>query len=434
VENSPAPSPFLQISANSEITELYPRFSPSGYEAGALLSGKYRIGGKIGSGRHGTVYHCSCSASGTQLAVKVISQLSPAARATAERERLIFSHILSNGRELPHINSIVEIFETAENTNVVQEVAHGGDLWRLVRRHGKISEHQARIVMRGVFYAVNSCHQAGIVHSDLKLENFVLGTRGVLESVRLIDFGTAELVTESNSLHPLGSIEYMAPERKAWGSALFDSPLAEQRLAGDIYSAGVVMYVLLFGIYPDMQQIESESWSEISAEAQALLKRMMHVNPNSRPTVVEILQNEWLFEEHAEEVVTTADENPDSSTDITSSEVEESPCSVACAQPLTGVERSFVDEVEQLRRQGAESGAKISSANSDDSHEDMKADDPPLPLLPPLPPLLPLSLGLPCARARARGSRPPPSHRHRRQSAEKLGTKNRSEPPGCARC
>jgi serine/threonine protein kinase len=150
--------------------------------------------------------------------------------------------------------------------------------------------------MRGILQAVKFCHERGIIHSDLKLENFVLKETAALGTVKLVDFGCAEILRDNQrSASPLlGSIEYMAPERKDGGTT---APSKEQRLAGDIYSVGVIMFILLAGRYPSGQKLsDSEGWSALSEDARALMSEMLHLDLDQRPAAAEALQSAWLLD------------------------------------------------------------------------------------------------------------------------------------------
>jgi calcium-dependent protein kinase len=266
------------------------------YNSGKILAGKYNIGSEIGSGRHGVVYNCCCQKSGTRLAVKTISKLSPASMASADREKSVYAQLLRESKNLSrNVIHAKEILEDENNMYIVQELALGGDLWHLMRQIGKCNELQARVLMRGILEAIKTCHEQGIVHSDLKLENFVLGADGALQTVRLIDFGTAEILTDGNQCasFSLGSFEYMAPEREAGECT---APSREQRLAGDVYSAGVIMYILLLGHYPNKKNLANgKGWAELSAETHALLEAMTHPDPYRRPSATEALRSAWLL-------------------------------------------------------------------------------------------------------------------------------------------
>lgn len=264
------------------------------YGSGKELAGKYVLSNEIGSGRHGVVYSCQCKQSGRKLAVKAISKLSPASRLSASREKAVHAR-LSSAAEPPIIR-VHEVLEDDHNVYLVQDLAGGGDLWGMLRQIGKCTEEMAQGVFRQAMEAVHFCHVRGVAHSDLKLENFVLMNLNSLNEIKLLDFGTAMLTDRlpGHSLGSLGSIEYMAPERE---TGELDVSSREQCLAGDLYSSGIVLFLLLFGRYPDKRDISAgveAEWAELSPEARALLEELTQEEPTFRPTAEQVLRGAWL--------------------------------------------------------------------------------------------------------------------------------------------
>lgn len=265
------------------------------YGSGKELAGKYIMGSEIGSGRHGVVYSCQCKQSGRKLAVKAISKLSPASRLSAGREKAVHARLNTTTEPSPIIR-VHEVLEDEQKVYLVQELARGGDLWGMLRQIGKCTEHQAQGVFRQAVEAVHFCHLRGVAHSDLKLENFVLMSRNSLNVIKLLDFGTAMLTDRlpGHSLGSLGSIEYMAPERE---TGELDVSSKEQCLAGDLYSLGIVLFLLLFGRYPDKRDISAgvePEWARLSPEARALLEELTREEPTCRPTAEQVLCSAWL--------------------------------------------------------------------------------------------------------------------------------------------
>ena len=142
-----------------------------------VLREKYALGKKIGRGRHGTVYSCTCKRTGAALAVKAISKA--ASPSSAQREKRVASMLSVDGTQ--HVNRVVEVLEDDQHVYVVQKLAAGGDLWQVARARA-CSEPEAKVLMTCVLRAIRSCHSLGIVHFDIKLENFVLARAGALDT------------------------------------------------------------------------------------------------------------------------------------------------------------------------------------------------------------------------------------------------------------
>merc|ERR1719473_2216342 len=230
------------------------------------------------------------------MAVKAISKLSPASRLSASREKAVHAHL--KAAESPIIR-VHEVLEDEQKVYMVQELAHGGDLWGLLRQIGRCTEQQARTIFQQAAAAVHFCHLRGVAHSDLKLENFVLMNPNALNEIKLLDFGTAMLIDRlpGHSLGLLGSIEYMAPEREM---GELDASSREQCLAGDVYSLGIVLFLLLFGRYPDKRNISAgveAEWAKLTPAAKALLEELTHEDPTSRPSTEQLLRSTWLSQQ-----------------------------------------------------------------------------------------------------------------------------------------
>lgn len=172
----------------------------------------------------------------------------------------------------------------------------GGELFDYIVQHGKMQEDKARRFFQQIICAVEYCHRHKIVHRDLKPENLLLDDN---LNVKIADFGLSNIMTDGNFLKTsCGSPNYAAPE--VINGKLYAGPEV------DVWSCGVILYVLLVGRLPfDDEHIPSLFAkiakghyvvpSYMSRGASSLIKKMLAVNPVHRATIEEIRQDPWFL-------------------------------------------------------------------------------------------------------------------------------------------
>lgn len=172
----------------------------------------------------------------------------------------------------------------------------GGELFDYIVQHGRMEEDEARRFFQQMLCAVEYCHRHKIVHRDLKPENLLLDEK---LNVKIADFGLSNIMTDGNFLKTsCGSPNYAAPE--VIGGKLYAGPEV------DVWSCGVILYVLLVGRLPfDDEHIPSlfakiargtyavPRW--MSPGAAHLIEKMLKVNPVQRATIPEIRQDPWFM-------------------------------------------------------------------------------------------------------------------------------------------
>lgn len=173
----------------------------------------------------------------------------------------------------------------------------GGELFDYLVKHGKMAETKARRFFQQIVCAVEYCHRHKIVHRDLKPENLLLD--GDL-NVKIADFGLSNIMTDGNFLKTsCGSPNYAAPE--VISGKLYAGPEV------DVWSCGVILYVLLVGRLPFddeyiptlFKKISSGAYSTppfVSSGARHIIHKMLKVNPMQRITVQDIRQDPWFNE------------------------------------------------------------------------------------------------------------------------------------------
>lgn len=167
-----------------------------------------------------------------------------------------------------------------------------------------MEEKDAMLLIRTMIKALIHCHANGIIHRDIKLENIMFNTSEIVDysDIQIIDFGLATS-TENNSIGLLNTIV---------GSPYFTAPEVFEGKYGkewDIWSCGVVLYVLLSGYYPYNSGTASgiyakiqkqdptfpyDQWHNVSDEAQDLLTKMLERSPKLRISFEECLKHKWF--------------------------------------------------------------------------------------------------------------------------------------------
>ena len=257
----------------------------------------YQIGQMLGQGAFGEVRKCLHRDTKATRAVKLIKKES-----MSSEEEQSFKHEISILKKLDHPNilKLYEVFEDDKRYYLVTEMCKGGELFDEIVLKVQFSEKEAATIIQQILQAVAYCHELGIVHRDLKPENALID-KEMNNTLKIIDFGTAikfergkELL---NTTH--GTSYYIAPEVL---SKSYDEKC-------DVWSIGVIFYILLSGKPPfdgenDEEIIErvklgkysltGGTWQVISAEAKALLKKMLTYSYDNRISARQALADPWF--------------------------------------------------------------------------------------------------------------------------------------------
>ena len=186
-----------------------------------------------------------------------------------------------------NIVCLYESFETSSHIVFVTEVCGAGDLLTYVRRRRKLKEDVAKHVFRQICEGLFYCHSKNILHRDIKLDNILLTSEGY---VKICDFGVSKMVKPDEMMtEQCGTPAYIAPE-------VFENKGYTGYLS-DVWSAGVVLYAMLFGTVPfkasNMSELQKQitkgsppfKEQEVSAEALDLVKGIMEKDPSKRLTI-----------------------------------------------------------------------------------------------------------------------------------------------------
>ncbi|KAL6620779.1 hypothetical protein ACP70R_035918 [Stipagrostis hirtigluma subsp. patula] len=273
----------------------------------------YTFGRELGRGQFGVTYLATHRATGRRHACKSIAarKLSrPDDADDVRREVHVMHHLTGHA-------GIVELrgaYEDRHSVNLVMELCEGGELFDRIIARGHYSERAAAALCRQVVSVVHTCHSMGVMHRDLKPENFLFLNKREDSPLKATDFGLSVFFKPGEQFRDLvGSAYYVAPEvlRRRYGAE------------ADIWSAGVILYILLSGVPPFWAENEdgifdailrghidftSDPWPSISNSAKDLVKKMLRQDPKERLTAAEILNHPWIREDG---------EAPDKPLDIT---------------------------------------------------------------------------------------------------------------------
>ncbi|CAN6717848.1 hypothetical protein FF1_015531 [Malus domestica] len=263
------------------------------------IGDKYVLGRELGRGEFGITYLCTDRETKQALACKSISKRKLRTAVDIEDVRREVA-IMSTLPEHPNIVKLKATYEDNENVHLVMELCEGGELFDRIVARGHYSERAAANVARTVAEVVRMCHANGVMHRDLKPENFLFSNKKEHSPLKAIDFGLSVFFKPGERfMEIVGSPYYMAPEvlKRNYGPEV------------DIWSAGVILYILLCGVPPFWAESEQgvalailrgvidfkrEPWPQISESAKSLVRQMLEPDPRKRLTAQQVLEHPWL--------------------------------------------------------------------------------------------------------------------------------------------
>jgi 5'-AMP-activated protein kinase catalytic alpha subunit len=256
--------------------------------------GSYLLGERIGTGTFCKVKKAQHVTTGEVVAVKIF----PRSLIIRRNLQRMVQRELNTMQLLPlhrHLVRLYDIIETTEHIYMIMEYLPGGELFDYVLSRSKLNETQARILFQQIISAVDCCHQAGIVHRDLKLENMMLTSCG---DVKLVDFGLAARLRDGNFLSTYcGSLSYCAPE--ILGNVAYAGPEV------DVWSCGIVLFTMLCGYFPfnadntrdlftQIKETKLQIPAHVSPAASNLIHKMLVADPLQRITIADIYKDKWF--------------------------------------------------------------------------------------------------------------------------------------------
>ncbi|GMH00324.1 hypothetical protein Nepgr_002163 [Nepenthes gracilis] len=289
------PSKELTSTSSKPTNSVLPHQTPR-------LRDHYLIGRKLGQGQFGTTYLCTEKRTGLQYACKSIPKRRLLCKEDYDdvwREIQIMHHL----SEHPNVVRIEGTYEDSVFVHLVMELCEGGELFDRIVAKGHYSERQAAQLIKTIVEVVEACHSLGVMHRDLKPENFLFENADEDAKLKAIDFGLSVFYQPGQYFcDVVGSPYYVAPEVlcKHYGPEI------------DVWSAGIILYILLSGVPPFWGETEmgvfrqilrgkldfnSEPWPSISDSAKDLIRKMLDRNPIGRLTAHQVLCHPWIVDD-----------------------------------------------------------------------------------------------------------------------------------------
>lgn len=256
----------------------------------------YQIGRKLGSGAFAEVKFCIHKQNKVNRAVKIISK--QMLESEAARNQFIKEVEILKLLDHPNIIRVFEFFEDEWYFYIVMEHCSGGELFDEILKHKQFTEFEAARIIRQVFSCIAYLHSINVVHRDIKPENLLLEEKDDFFNIKLIDFGIATTGQKDGIVGMIGTPSYIAPE-------VITGSYNEKC---DVWSGGVLMYILLSG-YPPFQGpstndvfsmikrciyiLDGYGWENISSNAKDLIRKILTPQKN-RLSAEKVLKHRWM--------------------------------------------------------------------------------------------------------------------------------------------
>ncbi|XP_028063106.1 LOW QUALITY PROTEIN: calcium-dependent protein kinase 17-like [Camellia sinensis] len=262
----------------------------------------YSVGKELGRGQFGVTHLCTNKSTGEQFACKTIAKRKLVNKEDIEdvrREVQIMHHLTGQ----PNIVELKGAYEDKHSVHLVMELCAGGELFDRIIAKGHYTEQAAASLLRTIVQIVHTCHSMGVIHRDLKPENFLLLNKDENSPLKATDFGLSVFYKQGEVFKDIvGSAYYIAPEvlKRKYGPEV------------DIWSVGVMLYILLCGVPPFWAESEqgifnailrghidftSDPWPSISSGAKDLVRKMLNSDPKQRLTAFQVLDHPWIKED-----------------------------------------------------------------------------------------------------------------------------------------
>lgn len=259
----------------------------------------YNLGKELGSGAFSVVKLGTHEETAKNYAIKIVSKK----KLTDDDFNALMTEIkILNELDHPHIIKLYETFDEGQEYYIVTELVEGGELFDRIVSKAHYTEKEARDLIKLLLETMAYLHEHGVVHRDLKPENLLLCSEEDDTDIKIADFGFAKYIKDlSERETACGTPGYVAPEilrGDKYGAEV------------DVWSMGVICYVLLAGYPPfydeDQKKLfkkikegrfhfHEEYWKNISKDAIDLIRQMLCVDQKKRWTAAQLLKHPWVL-------------------------------------------------------------------------------------------------------------------------------------------
>merc|ERR1711892_1266846 len=296
---------------------------------GATFMDLYKLTGEtLGEGSYGRVETCKNVFTGMEYAVKIIEKRPGSFNRSKVLKEIEIYHLCRGQR---NIIQLIEFFEEAENFYLVFEKINGGPLLKHIQERVSFTEEEASRIIKDLAEAIRHLHRQGIAHRDIKPDNVLCVNNNSPYPVKLCDFDLSSSVSigvaTPQLVTPVGSLEYMAPE-VVEAFMVYDYDDVEEEISYnkkcDIWSLGIIMYILLCGYAPfsgncgldcgweigesciDCQEMlfssikkgdvffPEQQWGNISLQAKNLIECLLIKDSSIRLDAEQVLDHPWI--------------------------------------------------------------------------------------------------------------------------------------------
>jgi len=262
--------------------------------------GDYYLLEVVGQGSFGKVRRAIHHSTKQQVAIKILPRTGESAvdmqRALREIDILMkLSH--------PSIISLHQVIHHKDKLFIVMDYVHGTDLMSYIQSNNGLSEKEAQRCFRQIVSALQYCHARGVIHRDVKPKNILVDMQG---NLKLIDFGMSNWIEEGKLRSTFcGTPAFASPEIIL--GIKYTGPQV------DVWSTGVVLYLMVTGRYPfeNVAEVLASNYrnpdDKISPECQELIRSMLVVEPEKRATLAQVTQHPWYTKDmdNGSQIVTT---------------------------------------------------------------------------------------------------------------------------------
>jgi len=262
----------------------------------------YKFGKTLGQGSFATVKLATCLADNSPWAVKIIDKSALDKDDAKALQIECDTMIQVNHRNIVRLK---EVYDNEKKFFMILEVCSGGELFDRIVEVEHYTEKEAQMTFAQMVDAVGHCHSQKIVHRDLKPENLLYAGPPPNMDLKLADFGLASILSPLKSLHTAcGTPGYVAPE-------ILSGTIYGKEV--DVWSLGVILYILLCGFPPFYEEhtpklfeiikrgdydFPSPYWDDVSDDAKDLINKCLVVDPKDRYTCAQIFTHPWMKSEN----------------------------------------------------------------------------------------------------------------------------------------